>query len=86
MDKQYLINVWKSKRLWRRIEIDHPWAEDVVHDLLTKLLIEEGYSFEFFIATDERRIIESSKNGVRLLVRKPLYKPVSLIDLFQSKA
>jgi hypothetical protein len=85
MNRQFRINVWKNKRLWCRIETDCPWADEVVYDLLTKLLVEEGYSFEFFMATDERRIIESSKDGVRLLVREPIYKPISIADLLHSE-
>lgn len=85
MHKQYLILVWKNKRLWCRVEVDCPWSNEVVRDILSRLPAKNGYSFEFFMAVDERRIIESYQDGVRLLVREPVYKPVSLVDLFYRK-
>jgi len=85
MTRQFLINVWKNKRLWCRIETDYPWADEVVQDILKNLLVEEGYAFEFFMATDERRIIESSHDSVRLLVREPIYKSISIADILSSE-
>lgn len=81
MTRQFLINVWKNKQLWCRIETDCPWADEVVQDVLNHFQAEEGYAFEFFMATDERRILESSHDGVRLLVREPIYKTINIADV-----
>ena len=81
MARQFFINVWKNKHLWCRIETDCPWADEVVQDVLNNFHAEDGYTFEFYLATDERRILESSHDGVRLLVREPIYKPINIVDV-----
>lgn len=85
MTRQLLINVWKNKHFWCRIETDYPWADEVVQDVLNHFHAEEGYAFEFFMATDERRIIESSHDGVRLLVREPIYQAINIADFLSTK-
>jgi len=85
MTRQFLINVWKNKHFWCRIEIDCPWADDVAKEVLNSFHVEEGYAFEFFIATDERRILESSHDGVRLLVREPIYQSINIADFLSTE-
>ena len=54
-------------------------------DVLNNFHAEDGYTFEFYLATDERRILESSHDGVRLLVREPIYKPINIVDVLSTE-
>ena len=81
MHKQYRVNVWKNDRLWCRIDVDSPWAHEVVQDLLSRFPSKKGYFAELLVATEDRRILESSPDGVRLLACEPIYEPVTLQNM-----
>lgn len=85
MNKQYLINVWKNKQFWCRIELDCPWVNEVIEDIQLNFSTEKGYFLELLVATDESRIIESKSSGVHLLARKIIYGPAEYQDQLISK-
>lgn len=74
MQQQYRFIVWRDDRLWCRIDVDSHWASEVAQDITVRFPTAEGYRIERFVATQERRIVESGPDGMRLLVREPLYQ------------
>lgn len=76
MAKQYRLEVSLHGRAWCRIEADTPWAAETVDDLIARLPEDAGYRVEIFVATEERRIVESGPGGLRLLVREPIFQPL----------
>lgn len=72
--QQYRFIVWRHDRLWCRIDVESPWAPEVAQDVAQRFPASEGYRIDSFVATQERRIVESGPDGMRLLSREPLYQ------------
>jgi hypothetical protein len=76
MNTPYRIDIAREGRLWGQLHIDHPWGDEALRDLLNTLKAHGGYELSVHVAKAERRIIESSPAGVRVLGREPLFEPM----------
>jgi len=77
---RYELEICRDDRLWCRIIIDTPWAADVVSDLDQRFPASEGYSRRLFQATESRRLLESSADGVRLIALDYTLEEVHMPD------
>lgn len=75
---RYEFEICRDDRLWCRIIIDAPWAANVVSDLDQRFPVSEGYSRRLFQATESRRLLESSADGVRLIALDYALKEVHM--------
>lgn len=76
MSREFRIELSFNGRAWSRIDIDVPWATEVLNDIRARFPAEHGYRMRVFVADAERRIVESGPDGIRLLSRNPLFKPL----------
>jgi hypothetical protein len=77
MAKQYRIIVYKNHHKWCCIDVENPWAEEVLNDIQEILRSEIGYKLEILEATGERRICVIEPEGIKLLSREVLFKPAT---------
>lgn len=84
--KAYRIVISRHGRLLGHFESDTPWAEDAIRDLLRRLPGRDGYRTELFVAHDERRLLESGPDGLKVLSRKPLFQPIPVATLLPDDA
>lgn len=76
--KTYRLVIFRHGRLLGRFESDTPGAREAMLDLLQRLPEEEGYRTESFVAHDERRLLESGPDGLRVVGRDPIFVPLQL--------
>ncbi len=67
MKSRYHITIQKQHRLWCQMNIDSTWAEDVLADLAVRYPETEGFSIEIYQAYESRRILETSRSGLKTL-------------------
>lgn len=80
---KYRLQIWQNDRLWGRFESEGPQAKLAIQEMCHRLPAGEGFEYKLFIAHDEKRIIESSPAGIRLLAAEVLYEEQDLALLFQ---
>ena len=80
--KAYRLVISRHGRLLGQFESDTPWADDAIRDLLQRLPVRDGYRTELFVAYEERRLLESSSQGLKVLGREPAFQPLPITALF----
>lgn len=78
--QKYRLTIQHHGRLLGHFESDVPWAREAVRSI-AGCLGELGYDLELQVAEGERRLLESTPEGVRLLGSEPLFRRTSLHDL-----
>ncbi|MEQ1598698.1 MAG: hypothetical protein ABL880_04950 [Methylotenera sp.] len=78
MVKQYRVVVHKLDRKWCSIDIENPWAIDVLKDIRDVFCSEDGYTFEVLEAVDEKRICVVGPEGTKVLSREVVFKAVPI--------
>lgn len=73
--KTYRLVIRNRERLLGHFESSTPWSEESVKEIASRLTEQDGYRLELLIAYDERRLVESTPQGVRVLSSEPLFKP-----------
>lgn len=77
----YRLVIHQKDRLFGHFESRTPWSEEAIKAIAACLSQCEGYRLELLVADDENRLIESTKQGIRVLYSEPLFKPSSLHEL-----
>lgn len=54
-----------------------PWAEDAIQEI-GRCLSEAGFTLDLLVADNERRILESGPEGIRVLHSEPIFKSAAL--------
>ena len=72
--------IHRHDRLLGYFESDTPQSLDAVRDVAARLNASDGYRLELLVADGERRLLESTPQGLRVLSREPLFKPAPLDD------
>lgn len=75
--QKYRLTIQHHGRLLGHFESDVPWAREAVR-AIAGCLGELGYDLELQVAEGERRLLESSPAGIKLLASEPLFRPVAL--------
>ena len=70
--------IHRNERLLGHFDSDVPWSLEAVQDIAARLPEADGYRLELLVASGERRILESSPSGVRVLASDPLLTPATL--------
>lgn len=76
----YRLIIQRHGQLLGHFESAVPWAREAVQSI-AGCLGELGYSLELQVADGERRLLESTPQGIRLLSGEPLFRRAALEDL-----
>lgn len=74
----YRLLIRRHERLLGHFESDTPDALDAVRDIAARLGASDGYRLELLVAEGERRLLESTPQGVRVVSREPMFRPAQL--------
>lgn len=77
MIRQFRVVVYKCHRKWCSIDIESPWSSEVLIDIKSIFNLDSGFDLKIFEADDECRIYISGPEGIKLLSREVLFKPVT---------
>lgn len=78
--QKYRLTLQRHGQLLGHFESDVPWAREAVRGLVASLG-ELGYDLELQVADGERRLLESTPQGIRLVSSEPLFRRAELGDL-----
>jgi len=78
--KTYRLVIYRHDRLLGHFESDTPWSREAARDIAARLSADDGYRLELLVADGERRLLESTPQGLRVLSREPEFKPASFDD------
>ena len=78
--QKYRLIIQRHGQLLGHFDSDLPWARDAVRAIVDAL---DGHGFDLELqgADSERRLLESSPAGIKVLASEPLYRPLALADL-----
>ncbi|MDY0976186.1 cytoplasmic protein [Massilia sp. CFBP9012] len=74
----YRIDIRRHGRLLGHFESGTPWSLEAARDIAATLGKADGYQLTFALARDERRLVESGPNGMRLVSSEPLFVATTL--------
>ncbi|QRY77402.1 cytoplasmic protein [Pseudomonas sp. PDNC002] len=78
--QKYRLIIQHHGQLLGYFDSDVPRAREAVQSIAS-CLGELGYDLELMVADSERRLLESSPSGIKVLASEPLYRPVELESL-----
>ncbi|MFR0692904.1 cytoplasmic protein [Enterobacterales bacterium AE_CKDN230030158-1A_HGKHYDSX7] len=78
--QKYRLIVQRHGQLLGHFDSDLPWAREAVQSIAC-CLGELGYGLELQVADSERRLLESSPAGIKVLASEPLFRPMPLDNL-----
>ncbi|MGC1329175.1 MULTISPECIES: hypothetical protein [unclassified Pseudomonas] len=73
----FRVQVCKDNKRWCSIDVEHLDAGTVVRDVAGRFSAEEGFVISVQKRTGEKRLLESSPTGVKLIAVEPLFEKVS---------
>lgn len=74
----YRLLIHQKDRYLGHFESSTPWSLEAVTTIAASLQKLEEYRLEVLVACDERRILENTSEGTRLICIEPLFKPFPL--------
>ncbi|WP_325950297.1 cytoplasmic protein [Pseudomonas putida] len=74
----YRLVVQRHQKLLGHFESSTPWASEAIEDLIARLPVSEGFELQLLVAKEERRLIESSSAGIRVLGCEPIFTSLPL--------
>ncbi|MDU4253161.1 cytoplasmic protein [Pseudomonas sp.] len=77
---KYRLTIQRHGQLLGHFDSDLPWARDAVR-AIAEGLGGQDFDLELQVADSERRLLESSPAGIRVLASEPLYRPLALGEL-----
>ncbi|MGE9763040.1 cytoplasmic protein [Pseudomonas sp. PDM20] len=77
---KYRLTIQRHGQLLGHFDSDLPWARDAVR-AIAESLGGQDFNLELQVADSERRLLESSPAGVKVLASEPLFRPVPLYTL-----
>lgn len=69
----YRLNIRRHGKLLGHFESNASGSLDAVKDIAARLPEAEGYFLELLVAKDERRLLESGPDGIRVLCSSPVF-------------
>jgi len=81
MSLTYRLTIWRHDQLFGHFDTDASSARSAIADLLQRLPAAEGFRVEAFISRNERRLLESSANGMRVLATEKQFEPIHIDDV-----
>lgn len=77
---KYRLIIQRHGQLLGHFDSDLPWARDAVR-AIAESLGGQDFDLELQVADSERRLLESSPAGIKVLASEPLYRPMALDTL-----
>ncbi|MBD9676091.1 cytoplasmic protein [Pseudomonas sp. PDM18] len=77
---QYRLTIQRHGQLLGHFDSDLPWARDAVR-AIAESLGGQGFDLVLQVADSERRLLESSPAGIKVLASEPLFRPMPLDTL-----
>ncbi|QEY71442.1 cytoplasmic protein [Pseudomonas denitrificans (nom. rej.)] len=77
---KYRLTIQRHGQLLGHFDSDLPWARDAVR-AIAESLGGQDFDLELQVADSERRLLESSPAGIKVLASEPLFRPVPLHTL-----
>lgn len=77
----YRLIIRQHQKLLGHFDSEVPAATQALRSLIGQLPASDGFTLELWRAQGEKRVLESSPNGVRLLGREPYFEAVPLSTL-----
>lgn len=77
---KYRLTIQRHGQLLGHFDADLPWARDAVR-AIAESLGGQDFDLELQVADSERRLLESSPAGIKVLASEPLFRPVPLHTL-----
>lgn len=74
----YRLIIRRHNKLLGYFESNTPWALEAVKDIAQRLSDCDGYHLEAQVSEGERRLLESSPDGIRVLSSEQLFKMTTL--------
>ncbi|MFS2122719.1 cytoplasmic protein [Pseudomonas sp. Pseusp97] len=74
---KYRLIIHRHGQLLGHFDSDLPWARDAVR-AIAQSLDGQHFDLELQVADSERRLLESSPAGLKVLASEPLFRPVPL--------
>lgn len=74
----YRLVVQRHQKLLGHFESNTPWASEAVKEIAARFPKEEGFELELLVAKEERRLVEMSSSGIRVLGREPVFTSIPL--------
>lgn len=81
MSSRYRIVVWKDFRFWCKVDTHGPVAKQAAKEMMALLENQDGYSIEIQVSHDDKRILETGPNGIRLLSIEPIFTTIEISSL-----
>jgi len=78
--QKYRLIIQCHGQLLGHFDSDLPWARDAVRAIVESLGGQD-FDLELQVADSERRLLESSPAGIKVLASEPLFRPVPLDTL-----
>ncbi|PJI47802.1 MAG: cytoplasmic protein [Pseudomonas sp.] len=78
--QKYRLIIQRHGQLLGHFDSDLPWARDAVR-AIAESLGGQDFDLELQVADSERRLLESSPAGIKVLASEPLYRPMALDTL-----
>ncbi|MCT7361137.1 hypothetical protein [Thalassolituus pacificus] len=72
---QFKILLWQNQSLLGQFESAANAGHELIQQIRSRFPQEAGFRTEVMVASDEKRIIESSRQGIRLISREVIYQP-----------
>ncbi|WP_455923732.1 hypothetical protein [Pseudomonas putida] len=73
----FRVMVCRDNKRWCCIDVEHLSAGPVVRDVASRFPAQEGFVISVMKRTGEKRFLESSPSGVKLLSVESLFETVS---------
>lgn len=78
--QKYRLIIQRHGQLLGHFDSNLPWARDAVR-AIAESLGGQDFDLELQVADSERRLLESSPSGIKVLASEPLYRPMPLESL-----
>ncbi len=78
--QKYRLTIQRHGQLLGHFDSDLPWAREAVR-AIAESLDGQDFDLELQVADSERRLLESSPAGIKVLASEPLFRPMPLRDL-----
>ncbi|WP_448681537.1 cytoplasmic protein [Pseudomonas nicosulfuronedens] len=78
--QKYRLIIQRHGQLLGHFDSDLPWAREAVR-AIAESLDGQDFDLELQVADSERRLLESSPAGIKVLASEPLFRPMPLRDL-----
>ncbi len=72
---QFKILLWQNQSLLGQFESAANTGHELIQQIRSRFPQEAGFRTEVMVSSDEKRIIESSRQGIRLISREVIYQP-----------